>query len=88
MVQDRPETIESSKVVITTDAVTKKVLQISAIVSTNDTITLNDLTTISGAALLKRADGTAVTATVATNVITVTQATLTDVPIVGLAIGV
>ena len=87
MVQDRMETVESSKVAIITDAVTKKVLQISATVSTSDTITLSDLTAINGAALLKRADGSAVTCTVATNVITITQATLTDVPVVGIAIG-
>jgi hypothetical protein len=87
MVADRTEVVEASKVVIVTDAVTKKVLQISTSVSTNDTITLSDLTTINGAALLKRSDGSAVSCTVATNVITVTQATLTDIPIVGIAIG-
>lgn len=88
MVADRKETVESSKVVTITDATTKKVLQFEATVSTDDTITLSDLTTINGAALLKRSDGSAITCTVATNVITVTQAATTDVPIVGIAIGV
>ena len=89
MVQDTPEIVESSKTVIITDAVTKKVLQISATVhATNDTITLSDVTTINGAALLKRADGSAVTCTVATNVITVTQAGMSDTPVVGIVLAV
>jgi len=87
MVVDRNETVVSSKAVIITDAVMKKVLQFEATVSTSHTITLSDLAAIDGAALLKRSDGSACTCTVATNVITVTQADLTDVPVVGLAIG-
>jgi hypothetical protein len=46
------------------------------------------LTTVNGATLLKRSDGSAVTCAVATNVITVTQGTTTNVPVVGLAVGV
>jgi hypothetical protein len=88
MVADTPETVSSSKVDTITPAVTKKVLQFSAIVhATNDTITLSDLAAIDGAALLKRADGTAVTCTVATNVITVTQSAMSDTPVEGIAIG-
>jgi hypothetical protein len=88
MVLDTAETVASSKIVIITDAVTKNVKQFSAIVhATNDTITLSDLTVINGAALMKRADGTACTCTVATNVITVTQAGMSDTPVEGLAIG-
>jgi len=88
MVADRAETITSSREAIITAATTKKVLTFEATVSTDDTITLSDLTTINGAALLKRSDGSAATCTVATNVITVTQAALTDVVIVGIAVGV
>jgi len=84
---DRAETVTSSRRVIVTDAVEKKVIEFEATVSTDNTITLNDLTTINGAALLKKSDGSAVTCTVATNIITVTAASLTDVPVIGEAIG-
>ena len=85
---DRAETITSNRQAIITAASTKQVVTIEATVSTDDTITLSDLTTINGAALLKRSDGSAITCTVATNVITVTQATTTSVPVVGIVVGV
>ena len=85
---DRAETVTSNRQAIITAASTKQVVTFEATVSTDDTITLSDLTTINGASLLKRADGTAITCTVATNVITVTQATTTNVPVVGIAVGV
>jgi hypothetical protein len=85
---DSPETVTSNRQAIITPATTKQIVTFEATVSTDDTITLSDLTTINGAALLKRSDGSAVTCTVATNVITVTEADLTDVVVVGLAVGV
>jgi len=85
---DRPETVTSKREVIITPAVTKQVLGIEDTVSTNDTIIMGDLTTVNGAGLLKRSDGSTVTCTVATNVITITQAALTDVVIVGTVVGV
>jgi phosphotransferase system IIA component len=84
---DRAETVTSSKQTVVTAAVEKKYITFEAIVSTDDTITLGDFTTVLGAALLKKADGSAITCTVATNVLTVTQATTTNVPIVGFAYG-
>jgi hypothetical protein len=85
---DAAETVTSNRQAIITAATTKQIVTFEATVSTDKTITLSDLTTVNGAALLKRSDGSAVTCTVATNVITVTQGTLTDVPVVGIAVGV
>lgn len=84
---DRTETVTSSKQTVVTPAVEKKYITFEATVSTNDTITLGDLTDILGAAVLKKADGVAVTFTEATNVITITGVGLTDVPVVGFAYG-
>lgn len=55
-----------------------------ATVSTSDTVTINALTDIS-TAVVYEFDGTSVSTTVATNVITITQASLTDVKVVILA---
>ena len=85
---DSPETVTSNRQAIITPATTKQIVTFEATVSTDKTITLSDLTTVNGATLLKRSDGSAVTCTVATNVITVTEADLTDVVVVGLAVGV
>jgi hypothetical protein len=84
---DRAETVTASKSTTITPAVEKKILTFEATVSTDDTITLNDLTTINGTAVLKKSDGAAVTCTVATNVITITGAGLTDIAVAGIAIG-
>jgi len=56
-------------------------------VSTDDTITLSELTTINLTYLIDRSAGTAVTFTNATNVITITGA-YTNVDVVGIAVGV
>jgi hypothetical protein len=84
---DRPETVTSEKQTIVTAAVEKRYITFEAEVSTDDTITLGDLADILGAALFKKSDGTAVTFTEATNVITITEAALTSEPIVGFAYG-
>jgi hypothetical protein len=84
---DRAEAVTSSKQTVVTPAVEKKYVTFETIVSTDDTVTLGDLSDILGAALFKKSDGSAVTFTEATNVITVTQASLTDVAIVGFAYG-
>lgn len=57
-------------------------------VSTNETIT-TDVTTITanGHAVFLAADGTVVTHTVATGVITITQAALTDAPVYFFVVG-
>ena len=85
---DRPETVIARGDLVVTAAVLKKRLEFTATVSTNDTITLGDLSTINSAHLAKQSDGSEVTCTVATNVITVTGVGLTDIPVVGFAIGV
>jgi len=87
---DRTETVVDRDLIIVTEtaAITKKRIVFEATVSTSDTITLDDMTTINSAHLAKKSDGTEVTCTIATNVITVTQAGLTNVAIVGFAIGV
>ena len=56
-------------------------------VSTDDTITLSELTTINTTYLIDRSAGSAVTFTEATNIITITGA-YTDVDVVGIAVGV
>lgn len=84
---DRAETVTSDKTTIVTAATTKRYEAFEAQVSTSDTITMADFTTVNGAALFKKSDGTAVTVTVATNVITVTQAALTNVDCIGIAVG-
>lgn len=84
---DRAETVTSSKQTVVTAAVEKKYVAFEAQVSTNDTITLGDLADILGAAVLKKSDGTSVTFTEATNIITITQVALTNVDVVGFAYG-
>jgi len=83
----RAALIQTTKDVIVTAATVKKNLTFAATVTTNDTIPIVDVTTLLGASLMKTADGTAVTCTIATNVITVTGAGLTDVPVLGTAYG-
>jgi hypothetical protein len=77
----------SSKQTIVTPAVEKKYVNFETPVSTDDTIPITELTDILAAALFKKSDGTAITFTEATNIITVTQATLTNVDAVGFAYG-
>jgi len=57
-----------------------------AIVDTAETITL-DIGTLADCAVFKLSDGTEITATVATNQITITQPTTTDEHVVGIAVG-
>ena len=85
---DRPETVVERGTVVVTEAVLKKRLVFEATVSTDDTITLGDLTTINSAHLAKKSDGSEVACTTATNMITVTGVGLTNVPVVGFAVGV
>lgn len=84
---DRAETITSSKQTVVTPAVEKKYITFEATVSTDDTIMLGDLADILYVKLCKKADGADVTCTEATNVVTVTGAGLTNVPVVGFAYG-
>ena len=84
---DVAEIVTSLKQTVVTAAVEKKYMTFEATVSTDNTITLGNLTDILGAALFKKSDGSVVTFTETTNVITVTSAGLTNVPIVGFAYG-
>lgn len=70
---------------VRTAEVKKGIVDFEAIVSTNDTIPISEYIGITGASLRKTSDGTAVTCTVGTNIITVTQAALTNEPITGTA---
>jgi hypothetical protein len=64
----------------------KRRIAFEATVSLNDTIVINEITTLLNASIWKKADGAAVTTTIATNIITVTGAA-TDVPVLGVAYG-
>jgi hypothetical protein len=71
-----------------TTTLKRKYLVFEATVTTSDTITITGITTLdAGCALAKASDGSAVTYTKATNVLTVTTAGLTNEHIVGFAIG-
>ena len=56
-------------------------------VSTSDTIVIDALTTLTGAALFNRTNGVAVSSSIATDTITVTQAAQTNILVVGIATG-
>jgi hypothetical protein len=88
MVSDIKETVTSSKLTVVTPATEKKYVTFEALaVSETNTITLADFTTIAGAALLKKSDGSTVAFTKATNVLTVTETGLSSVDLVGFAYG-
>lgn len=75
------------KVLETRSATVKKsVIFTAEDVTTADTITLEDLSAIDGAAVLDRSDGSAVTQTVATNVITI-GGSYSDIDVIGIAVG-
>ena len=79
----------SAKQTVVTAAVEKKYVTFETPVSTDDTVPVPELTSIlgAGAALVKKSDGTAITFTKATNIITVTSAGLTNEDAVGWAYG-
>ena len=88
MVSDIKETVTSSKQTVVAAAIEKKYVTFEALaVSETNTITLGDFTTIAGAALFKKSDGSTVAFTKATNVLTVTEADLTNIDLVGFAYG-
>jgi len=60
---------------------TRRAILADAVVSTNDTVTFDNLTTVTSAFVCKKLDGTSVTCSVATNVVTITGAGLTNVPV-------
>lgn len=55
--------------------------------STSDTVTLGDFADITAVSAYRLDTGASITATEATNIVTITQAALTDVPIVIFATG-
>ena len=83
---DRAETVVSRREFVKTVEVRKKIIEFEATVSTNDTVTIGEVTTVASAHLAKKSDSSEVTCTVATNVITVTGTGLTNVDIVGVAV--
>ena len=86
MVVDRAEIVIEKGKIIVTEASVKTRLIFEATVSKDDTITLADLSTINSAHLAKKSDGSEISCTVATNVITVTG-TATNILVIGFAIG-
>ena len=76
--------LSRTKYVRTTE-VKKGIVDFESTVTTSDTIPISEFTAIAGAMLRKKSDNSAVTCTVATNVITVTGVGLTDEPVVGSA---
>jgi hypothetical protein len=84
---DRPETVTSSKQTVVTPSVEKKYITFEAEVSTDNTVTLGNLTSILYVKVCKKSDGADVTCDKATNIVTITGVGLTDVPVVGFAYG-
>ena len=77
----------AEKVLEVRSAVVKKAVFFTAEnVTTGDTITLADLSSIDGVVVFDRSDGSTVTQTEATNVITISGA-YADIDVIGLAIG-
>jgi hypothetical protein len=66
----------------TTALVEKKVIILEATVSTDDTIPVSELTAVASAHVAKKSDRSEVTCTVATNIITITGAALTNVDVI------
>jgi hypothetical protein len=65
----------------------KKAILVEVVASTDDTIAVAELTTITSVAVFNATSGAVVTATALTNVVTITQAALTSVKLIVLAIG-
>ena len=65
----------------------KKWVVLEATVDTDDTITVDELVAVNNAYAYALDDGAVVAVSVATNVVTVTEAALTDEKIIVLAIG-
>jgi predicted DNA-binding ArsR family transcriptional regulator len=84
---DVAETVTSSKQTVVTASVEKKYITFEATVSVGNTITLSDLTDILYVKACKKSDGSDVTCTEATNVVTITESPLSSVAIVGFAYG-
>jgi hypothetical protein len=83
--------VKSLETYVVTEAITKKRMVFEVAnpgVSTDDTVTLGDFTTIASVHLCKKSDGAEIACTKATNVITVTEAALTNVAAIGFAVGV
>jgi hypothetical protein len=87
LVEASPKTVSSSKKIVVTPATEKKYVVFEATVSTGETVTIGEMASVAYAKCCKVADGTDVTCTIATNVITITQASLTDASIIGWAYG-
>ncbi len=82
---DRPPINVQVRSVTVTAAALKTRVDFESTVSTSDTITMQNIGTLSGAAILRKDTGATLTATIATNVITVTTIGLTNVDVIGTA---
>ena len=82
------EITETAKLSIKTYTKVRYVVFNADDVSTSDTIVIDDITTLTGVALFNRITGVAVTSSIATDTITITQAAQTNILVVGMAVGV
>jgi hypothetical protein len=85
---DVAESVKLLESFVVTEAVKKIRGIFEATVSTTNTVTLDDLTTIANALISKKSDGSNVAFTKATNVLTITEAAQTNVPVTIFAVGV
>ena len=86
MPADRSEVVIIKQEPVTTTSL-KKYVCFDVTMSTNDTVTIADLSSIDSASLVNLTDGLEDTCTIATNVVTLTQSGITNVRYVGLAVG-
>ena len=84
---DRTKTVTAAKDPVITAATVKRYVIMESTVSTSDTVTVDKLTTLLGATAIRKDTGAVLTATVATNVVTITSVGLTNVDVVILAYG-
>lgn len=85
---DKAETVKDRGSYIVVPATTRKWLRFEVSgVSTDDTITLGDLTTITHAILARKSDGSGVEFAKSGNVLTVTEEGLSNADLVGYAEG-
>ena len=73
--------------IIVTKAQKYRYILFEVVMSSNDTVTIADLTTITDVALINLADGLEDTATISGNIITLTEAGVTNTHFVGIVVG-
>lgn len=77
----------SETTILSRNVVYEKYLVVTADITSDETVTIDSLTTIDNAYVVKQQDGAECTFTKATNVITITEGSLTDEPLVIFVVG-